>query len=159
MRSKSIVLCHRSAGHLCSWCRDSAMLSPPLWLDHPMWQFYHLQHTTKQTRRDVEAIFGCCATAKTVSPPWSPDNCNASVRSKRRPSGAASFRKRCPKDCCAAVFKSATVPDCKTQRLSRRPLGKATSSRIELPATWLLPGLLSIARLQRGGWTESMVQA
>ena len=84
----------------------------------------------------VPAIFGCWAKAVMLFPSWRPENWRDSVGSKRRPSGATSLRNLCPKDRCAAIFKSATLPDCRTEMVSDLPLGKDTwSSRaFRIPA-------------------------
>ena len=60
-----------------------------------------------------------------------PESRIESAGSKRCPSGAASLRKRCPKDCCAAIFSSMTVPHRRTVTVSPPPLGKYT---------WILRG-------------------
>jgi hypothetical protein len=113
-----------------------------------MWQFCCLQHTIIRANTfHVATIFGCCATAVRLSPPWSPENRKEIVGSKRRPSGAASFRK-------AASAKSAMVPHCETWIVSQHPLGKETSSFMELSATCSLTALLSMAPRQDIVWKD-----
>ena len=96
----------------------------------------------------VAATFGCSATAIRLSPFWNPQSSRESARSRRHPSDAASLRKPCPKDRCAASFNSATVPSCETTTVSHRPLGRETWSLMNASATCSFRGLLSMAHAQ-----------
>ena len=102
-------------------------------------------HHKANALQRAAAIFGCCAKAVRQSPSWSPENQIQSAWSKGRPFGATSLRKRCPKDCCAAIFRQSMLLNCWTAPVSHRPLGKDTSSLMGLWAAWPLKGLLSIA--------------
>ena len=81
------------------------------------WSAPSLPSHHKVNDSPVVAIFGCCATAAMVSLSWS---------SESRREFAGSKRNGCPKDCRAAIFKSAVVPECESATVSPRPLGKET---------------------------------
>ena len=130
--------------------------------DCPRWQPCQLQH--KEHADHVAATFGCWATAVRPSPSCSSERWRESCGSKRRPSDAASLRKRRSKARCAVFFKSATVPNCETSTGSRRPLGKDT------PSTWkghvkcdetvshLTVHISLVAQTQRYIWRDSIPQ-
>ena len=119
-----------------SWSWTLVLLPPSCALPHVTILSPPKHHRAKAV--DVAAILGCCTTAAMVSPSCSPVHWRESSGSNKHPFGAASFKKRCPNECCAASFKSPTLLLSGRYTASQRPLGKNTwSSRVWLVTFWL----------------------
>ena len=113
----------------------------------------HVTSNAPQSHRTIYSYFGLLCNSNAIST-LKPRILKSFCWIQKATIGS-SLRKRCPKDCCAFVFKSKTVLVGPSDRAAHRPLGNATFSR-SCSILFILKGLHIVLSASIANVTNSL---